>query len=130
MKKCFILIGILLLLLVNSASAATLNVGSTAKYHTIQSAVNAAHNGDTVNVASGTYKEDVDLSNQITLIGTNFPTVNGFGTGESGSVIIRNFKLTKGIGIGSHASAYIRNCKFDNCVINGGTVIHWNSCVF
>lgn len=39
--------------------SSTLQVGPTAPYHTIQSAVNAAHKGDTVLVAPGTYVEQV-----------------------------------------------------------------------
>ena len=39
--------------------SSTLQVGPTATYHTIQSAVNAAHKGDTVVVAPGTYVEQV-----------------------------------------------------------------------
>lgn len=39
--------------------SSTLQVGPTATYHTIQSAVNAAHKGDTILVAPGTYVEQV-----------------------------------------------------------------------
>jgi len=43
--------------------------GSQLCYPTIQSAVNAASNGDLINVARGTYKEDVVIGKPLSLIG-------------------------------------------------------------
>jgi parallel beta-helix repeat protein len=49
---------------------AVLHVGSAAnEYHTIQSAVNAAHTGDLVLVDPGTYQEQVTISKSITVAG-------------------------------------------------------------
>ena len=50
----------LLLLLASPSLAATLTVGSSGTYSTIQSAVNNASSGDTITIAAGTYNEDVD----------------------------------------------------------------------
>jgi nitrous oxidase accessory protein NosD len=70
----------MLLFLISTASAATLDVGPKAKYNTIQKAVDAAKDGDTIRVAPGTYKENVKIDNKtISLIGTKYPTVYGFG---------------------------------------------------
>jgi len=52
----------LLVALVPAAQAATLQVCSTCTYTTIQSAVNAASSGDTIEIASGTYNEKVSIS--------------------------------------------------------------------
>jgi outer membrane protein OmpA-like peptidoglycan-associated protein len=52
----------MLLLLVNSALAATLTVGGSGTYSTINGAIAAASDGDTISVAAGTYNEAVDLS--------------------------------------------------------------------
>ncbi len=46
-----------------------LEVGAGQTYTTIQSAVNAANPGDTINVASGTYTEDVNITKSVTLNG-------------------------------------------------------------
>ena len=56
-----------LILLVNCAGAATLNVPGD--YATIQAAINAAAAGDTILVQSGTYNENVDVNKQLTLQG-------------------------------------------------------------
>ena len=58
------------LLLINASLAATLTVSSGGTYSTIQSAVDAASSGDTVQVSSGTYSDCVDLSGKdLTLTG-------------------------------------------------------------
>jgi nitrous oxidase accessory protein NosD len=117
---------ILFLVLISAtASASTLNVGSTAKYKTIQSAVNAAKSGDTIKVASGTYKENVQIAGKKVIIGgTNLPTVNGFSIhatdGPSGFVgghnTIYGFKIVKnGVGMSEMGVNTIRNDVFVNC---------------
>jgi hypothetical protein len=56
-----------------SASAATLTVGlcQPGGYSTIQSAINAAAAGDTMNVCAGVYPEDVAITKKLTLAGIN-----------------------------------------------------------
>jgi hypothetical protein len=46
-NKIILILVVLILVLTSTASAATLKVGSHEKYKTIQSAVNAAKDGDT-----------------------------------------------------------------------------------
>lgn len=57
---CFILLGFLFLPIM-PATAATLTVGPGQAYETIQAAVDAASDGDTINVKAGTYAEMVDI---------------------------------------------------------------------
>jgi len=54
-----------------SATPTTINV-PTPDYPTIQEAINKAKPGDTISVASGTYKENVVINQSVTLIGNGY----------------------------------------------------------
>jgi len=54
-----------------AAASSCVNPANPACYTTIGAAVAAATPGDTINVAHGTYKEQVTLSNSISLVGEN-----------------------------------------------------------
>jgi parallel beta-helix repeat protein len=87
------------------ASAATLNVPSQS-YPTIQSAINAAQNGDTVQVAAGTYHENLVWNNtSLALIGAGAPTTTIDGgnlqtvltmNGVPNTAVIKGFTFTHG----------------------------------
>lgn len=90
------------LFLSSTAYAATLSVCSSGcTYSTIQSAINAAANsGDTINVGSGTYTENLIVNKSVDLEGPNsgIATING-GSGfaitlESPNVTINGFTIT------------------------------------
>ncbi len=79
--RLLFLFGILLVIL-NAAPAATLTVGQDAQYETIQSAINAAHPRDTIQVPPGTYTGNLVLNKQITLEGVDNPVLRGAGAGS------------------------------------------------
>lgn len=115
-----IAIALAFFLLCSIASATTLNVGSKEKYKTIQSAVNAAHDGDTIKVAYGTYKENVKVGKDgISILGTNYPKVNGFYYYSTGTTIngfsIQKEGIVDDYGGGNHI---IRNNYFYNCGVD------------
>ena len=116
--------------MISTASAATLDVGPKAKYNTIQKAVDAAKDGDTIRVAPGTYKENVKIDNKtISLIGTKYPTVYGFGFESEDhvefthSLNINGFKISRsGVTFIDSLSSpspitTVRNNYFLNCNI-------------
>lgn len=143
MRKVIACLLLLIFICSCSASAATLTVGSTAKYKTIQSAVNAAKTGDTIYVNAGTYKEIVsikgkDLIFQGQKVGTTYkyPTVYGFDIGAStdnvGGADVNGFKITKyGISsdYGMGGGNTIRNNYFYNCGVSIAGFVNSNNVI-
>ena len=128
MKKMFLIIALGLNVLTVSAWATTRYVPS--QYSTIQSAINACNNGDTVIVADGTYtgtgNRDIDISfKTINVQSENGPenciidcqgSGRGFYLGEDANAILDGFTVTNGSngGIYGYDSAdwvTITNCR-------------------
>ena len=74
-------ISMLVLLLVGSASAATIRVPDD--YAKIQWAIDNAISGDIIEVHSGTYYENVNVNKQLTLHGIGMPVVDASGSGST-----------------------------------------------
>jgi hypothetical protein len=99
-----------LTLAATASFAATLNVGPGQPYTTIQSAINAAANGDTVLVAPGTYFENINfIGKAITVTssgGAALTTIDGgskggqatviFNSGETRASVISGFTIRGG----------------------------------
>ena len=111
------------------ANASTLYVGSTQPYKTIQDAVNAAKDGDTIKVQTGVYNENVIIRGKnVILQGVKYPKVYGFET-YGGTADISGFSVTKN-GIVYHdagGSNTIRNNKISKIGIRiSGTACSGN----
>ncbi len=95
-------------------------------YTTISAALNAAHNGDTIFVYSGTYYENVVITKRVSLIGENVATtiIDGGNKGNvihvlSNNVIISGFTITHSGWEDNEAGIMINAdyCKISDCMI-------------
>lgn len=99
-------LGMLQLLVLNAEAQITLRVPSG--FPTIQEAINAAANGDTVLVASGTYVENISFLGKAIIVrseggptvtvidGNNLGTVVTFESGEAAMSVLEGFTLRNG----------------------------------
>lgn len=107
MRHRFMIALLGLLLIAGTAGAVTLNV-PTVPYPTIQAAVNAANNGDTILVADGNYIENVTVNKNIILKSENgraVTTITGVQDGpEQGAIYIT--PGSNGVQIGSFGHGF------------------------
>ncbi|MCP1391909.1 MAG: right-handed parallel beta-helix repeat-containing protein [Methanothrix harundinacea] len=99
-------------------------------YTTIGAAIEAAEDGDVVEVGSGTYNENVVVDKSITLRGVNtgegVPVVNALGNGstvilKADGIVLEGFYITNA---GPYPSAGIEVTSNDNLISRNGV---WNS---
>ena len=111
-----------------SEQPSTLNVPG--KFATIQAAVDAAENGDTVQVAPGNYSESVNLRGKAILVRSAVPgsanVVAPQGTrsfvatsNESVNTKVIGFKITMGGKVGGGIETVNSAPTFDSCIIEG-----------
>jgi hypothetical protein len=117
-----------------------------ADYATVQGAINAAADGDSVLVDPGTYFENIDFKGKAIIVagtgGADVTTIDGgsadsvvrFVNRETANSVIDGFTLTHGMaseggGIRcDHSSPGIKNCRIlENQGVNGGGLVSENS---
>jgi hypothetical protein len=106
-----------------TCSPATLRVSKlpSAPFGSIQEAIDASSNGDTVLVAAGTYYEHIDFKGRAIVVegaGAAFTTIDGshsygscvvFRSGEARSSVLKGFTITGGTGTGPPPPACCRH---------------------
>lgn len=105
---------------------------------TIQEAINAANQGDTISVRAGTYFENVIVNKSLSIIGENRTTtiVNGSNTGtvfyvNAASVTIKEFTVTHGNDTGIFLYRSNNSVIMDNNVaenVGGIVILHSTNC--
>lgn len=73
---------VVLIILITGLDAKIIPVGNGYKIKTINEAVDLAISGDTIDVSSGKYNENVIITKPIMLRGINFPSINGNKKGD------------------------------------------------
>jgi parallel beta-helix repeat protein len=126
-SRKIILIVCLLILNAGIASAQTLNVGQGQAYSTIQSAIDAAKNGDTILVGEGTYNENPRIkTNGISILGKNKEKTiveggkssSGIRIDEANNVILSGFTIRNSGGGGQEDAGITIYKGNDNTVSN------------
>lgn len=101
MKKCsstfriaagMLVLGLFLAGNVNAAKNLTVCPGGCT-YSSIQNAINASSNGDTISVLSGTYFENVNVTKKIILRGIGMPVVDAGGNGSAITLAVDGITL-------------------------------------
>ncbi len=121
------------ILIMTCANCAKITVGPDgADFTSIQPAINNASSGDTIEVYSGTYKENVHINKNISLIGidsgSGLPKIDAGGKSsavslEADGITLEGFNLTNsghcgcgnaGISVGSNNNTITKNVAFKN----------------
>ena len=94
----------------------------SADYHTIQEAINAASDGDTIIVCSGTYIENVIVNKRLTIKGIDYPVIDGNEarstvTITADMVILQGFNVTNCGYSGEPFGGGIELTCAENCII-------------
>jgi hypothetical protein len=116
----FFAVAILLFCYCDLSYAATINVGSAGAYPTIQSGYNAAGNGDTIQVQAGTYVENDNFNNNISvaLIGgynSTFSTAQPINLSDNSVNTVINGTLTISNGTVNAQNITIQSTPYPIC---------------
>ncbi|RQW79784.1 MAG: hypothetical protein EHM14_07435 [Methanothrix sp.] len=136
MNARWIMLAFLLAIFCCQAQSAYITVGTDgANYESIQEAVNASSEGDTIVVQSGVYSENVLVDRSLTLRGQGNPVIDARGNGSplkltSSGIVVEGFTLTNSgksdPGIGIYGSVFrfpaMNNSTIQNNVVANNSI--------
>jgi parallel beta-helix repeat protein len=127
--KIALIVLFLCISLTGLTQSASLTVGkAVANYASIQEAIAAAHDGDTIEVQSGTYSENVNVDKALILRGMGNPIIDSKGNGsavklDANGIILDGFKIINADKSGVEAK-YSDNITIrDNIIVNNSAGI-------
>src|SRR5262245_11541328 len=102
----------------------TFTVGTGGDFATIQAAINAASNGDTIQLFAETFVGDVTVDKAVTIVGAN-QGVSGTGTRGAESIIQGTVTVTQATGDVAFDGVQVNNTsdnltQFRGIAVNGG----------
>jgi parallel beta-helix repeat protein len=138
-RRCGMKQYIIAAILILTALTSSVGIAGAAEWHvypgeSIQDAINNASAGDTIYVHAGTYKENVVVGKQLSLVGIGMPTVDASGNGSAIMVtadgcLIEGFNAT-GSGIDYWKFAGIRIESDNNAIQNNTANSNHNDGIF
>ena len=102
------------------SQAATLQVGSSAKYTTITDALDDASSGDTIEIDAGTYSESLEIDFDVTLTGAGSSTVTVTDSGEVLEITDSAVVIVSGMTLGSTGK---RTVDIDGATVSFSDVV-------
>lgn len=130
-RRCALCLALAMTLADARGAAAQAVLAVPAEYATIQDAIDAASNGDTVRVSPGTYNERIDyLGKEITIESTDGPEQTIIDGGGLGTVVtmhvgadqapaLRGFTIRNGAGYPGGISIWFGRAVIENNIITG-----------
>jgi len=121
-------ISILILLLGNGAGAAAI-ISVPDDYARIQWAIENATDGNTIEVQSGTYYENLSVNKKLTLRGIGMPVVDSLGRTSTITLLVDEIRLEgfTATGSGSYPEAGIRITSSNNTLIGNNASNNLNN---
>ena len=129
-EKNILLTVLIYLFILSSTFSKTIQVSSNGPIRTISEAINVANDYDTILIKPGKYSEgNIFVNKKLTIIGENFPIVDGKGNGEIFTVTANEVHISgleiKNSGISFlEENAGIRLKEVRNCSVTNNKFIH------
>jgi nitrous oxidase accessory protein NosD len=114
-----------------SSTAGKIYVGNTSgDFKTIQSAVDFSHDGDTIVVMNGTYRENVFIDHPVTIVSENGPdaTIVERGDQNAYAFTVQASDVTIS-GLGINGNIILKDGKYSNLIVDSNAITDGGICL-